>query len=174
MKQHPYIFSYETDYLMGNARQFTHKMDYNYIVRQIEQPLSEIKQPLSILLVGDRLPGCYAALGEYFQKYPSFIVWKAQNQEECMVALAQDIQFVIFVGYLAEEGVYTIFRKARQNGKHFQTILFAGIDDCTRQIRRQQQIDFLYDRREPVAGLVALMLQANMETKAQAVKLFKA
>jgi hypothetical protein len=174
MNEYPYMFSYKTEYLMGNAKQFTHKMDYNYIIRQTEQALVETHYPLSVLLIGDRLPGCYAALGEYFQRYPSLTVWKAQNQEESMLALAQEPQFVIFVGYLKEESIYTLVRQTQQNRNRLQTVLFASEDDCTRQIRQEQKIDFLYDRREPVSGLITLMLQAVKDTYTPSIKSFGA
>lgn len=130
---------------------YYNKIVYDLIMEQVDN-INEVKfgRPLSILIVSDRLPGVAMPLATLLRKDKDTSVAIVTSLDDSYDALEYSYDYVIIVGYLEDKKTYRVLRSARNNNLDVISILYAGIDESTRNHKNEFHIDHLFERDRPI------------------------
>ena len=132
---------------------------YNEIKKQMDSNATyHFGHKINIMVLSDRLMGCFNGLCEYLRQYDDIIVMKVQSLKEsekiCSKA-APDI--FIIVGYLANKNLYNILKTVKRANPYACTLIYAMLDECITTIKFHYRIEFAFSRHDPMTDFIGFL-----------------
>lgn len=110
---------------------------------------------INIMVLSDRLMGCSDGLCEYLKQYDDINVirlWSIDDAEKACKETIPDI--FIIIGYLKDKNLYNILKTVKRSNKYACTVIYAMLDECIMNVKRDYEIEFEFSRCDPIPNFM--------------------
>ncbi|WP_027399225.1 hypothetical protein [Anaerovorax odorimutans] len=136
----------------------------------MESQIERNDDPISILIISDRLIDQAKKLADYLSSMGVQIVALVSDKEKALSYLNQKFDFLVIVGYLKNRNSYEIIEESKKYKASFIAVHWAILDEIISKYCRIYKIPLLFERTLPMSEFLSFLKLHRNDKKILIIK----